>query len=481
MRLVVARDTVRLLVVLIALIAALLVAARVSDGLFVITAVLLLSLLSVLTYRAPQAALISVIFVPIVDRYLFNLLLPLHLQEITTYFSEALLLVVAVAITLRGLRAGTLLPAIRHPVVGFVALFMAVGAISAVANDVPPFIAGAGILFTVDATALFVLPRVVGFTERQARFAASGLVAMALLAAVLALGQVVLEPDFLGLQSFTGRFGEGTRFAAFLVNPNMLGAILAMALPFSLMGAVRLPSRGERVAAVLISLILALALFYTFSRGAWLGLGVAMLLVGVALERRALLLMIVVGAIAVGAAFVVPRGILLDEADRAKVDLGEATLGRLDTGEGQDLRLLFVENAAPILADHPVVGAGPGRYGGAIAAGFGSPLYDQYTAGVAPRNRTVDSFWLHLIVEFGVLGALLFASSIAVAVREVIGAGRRSRGVDRGLLAGFAAVAVILVVDSLTEMLLEGNTTSFSLWLFLGIGTVVAKRAVVSG
>lgn len=471
------RDAVRIGALLAVILAALLVAAWISDVLFYILAAALLVVLALVAYAAPQAALIGVIFAPIIDRYLASLALPAHLHDSTTYFSEVLLLVVAAGITLRGIREGTLVRALRHPSVAFLAAFVGIGAVSAIANGVSPLVAGAGILFTVDAAVLLVLPRIVGFSTRQATIAAGGFVGLAVLAAVLALAQVVLDPNFLGLESFAGRFSEGNRIAAFLVNPNMLGVILAMAIPITSIAVFRLADARWRVAAAVATAILVLALLYTFSRGAWLGLGAAMLLVGLVLEWRALVLVILAGALSFGAAFVIPRDLLLDPADRLNTDLGGGTLGRFDSLDGSDLRLLFIENAAPIIVDHPVIGAGPGRYGGAIAWRLGTPLYDEYTAGAVPRDRTVDNFWLHLTVEFGVLGVLVFLSAIAVAVRQLMGAARCAVGWTRGLLASFSAIAIVLVMDSLTEMLLEGNTTSYALWLFLGVGTVIAATA----
>jgi hypothetical protein len=39
-------------------------------------------------------------------------------------------------------------------------------------------------------------------------------------------------------------------------------------------------------------------------------------------------------------------------------------------------------------------------------------------------------------------------------------------------------MAIVVAVDSLTEMLLEGNTTSFATWFFLGLASaLVAGRA----
>jgi O-antigen ligase len=138
---------------------------------------------------------------------------------------------------------------------------------------------------------------------------------------------------------------------------------------------------------------------------------------------------------------------------------------------------MFIRNAAPIIVDHPVIGAGPGRYGGAVAWRFGTPLYDEYTEGSVPRDRTVDNFWLHLLVEFGVLGTLLFATAIGIALRRSLAAARWSAGWERILVAGAAAIAIVIAVDSIAEMLLEGNTTSFAVWLFLGLASVLASSA----
>jgi hypothetical protein len=43
------------------------------------------------------------------------------------------------------------------------------------------------------------------------------------------------------------------------------------------------------------------------------------------------------------------------------------------------------------------------------------------------------------------------------------------------LLAGCAAVGLVLVVGALTEMVLEGNTTTFAMWFFLGLATSLAS------
>jgi O-antigen ligase len=192
-------------------------------------------------------------------------------------------------------------------------------------------------------------------------------------------------------------------------------------------------------------------------------------------DWRAPVALVLFCLLAYGTALVLPRHVLDPDAGDAGFDLGAATLGRFGAlSGGTDLRLQFVQNATPIIADHPLLGAGPGRYGGAVAWRFGTPLSEEYTAGAVPRDRTVDNFWLHLVVESGLLGVTLFAAALIAAMWQLLRAARRSGGELRVLLAGAAAMAVVVAVDSLTEMLLEGNTTSFATWFFLGLGSVLA-------
>jgi O-antigen ligase len=342
-------------------------------------------------------------------------------------------------------------------------------------------VAVAGIGFTVEAVALFLLPRMARFGLHQARLASMGFTAIALVAAVLALLQVTLDADFMGLQSFTGRFSEGHRVAAFLVNPNMLGAILAMAIPVPLLAAVGTDGR-RRLLYGAVTFVLALALLYTFSRGAWLGLALAGVVLAVAVDWRALAALIVIGVLVLGTAAVLPRHVLEPDQADAEFGLGDALFGRLETlSDGSDLRLQFITNAAPIIGDHPLLGAGPGRYGGAVAWRFGSPLYELYTQGTVPEGRTVDNFWLHLQVEVGLLGTLLFGAALALAGWGAIANARDSSGWRRVVCGAAAATAIVIAVDSVTEMLLEGNTTSFATWFFLGVASTLAIGVTPGG
>jgi O-antigen ligase len=419
--------------------------------------------------------LVVLMLAPLLDRFVISLAIPAGLRPATTYASEALLVVVGATVTIAAVREGRLLPAVRHRVLAGLAAFVAIGAVSAMLNGVPPAVAVAGLVFTLDAAVLFALSRLVPFDERQAGWAVAAFVVVAAAAALLAMGQVIIHPNFLGLESFAGRFSEGQRVTSLLVSPNLLGVLLALALPFPLLACLQSTGRRRWVAGA-VTLLLSLALLYSFSRGAWLALLLATVVISVAVERRAIALLVVIGLVTFAIALVLPRHLADPRRGDERFDLVAATLGRLEAlGEG-DLRVQFVENAAPIIRDHPLVGAGPGRYGGAVARTFGSPLYTEYTAGTVPAGRTVDNFWLHLLVESGVLGTLAFVAAMAVGVGGTLQAARRSAGPRRALLAGCAAAITIVAIDSITEMALEGNTMAFAAWFLVGMATSLTVR-----
>src|SRR5205807_8613662 len=122
-----------------------------------------------------------------------------------------------------------------------------------------------------------------------------------------------------------------------------------------------------------------------------------------------------------------PRDLAVSKSNHQAENPVTSTQSRFETiGRGGDLRTLFLINGIPIFADHQLVGVGPGRYGGAAADIFGTPIYTEYRTNLLltlPDQRTVDDFWLHLFVESGVLGGLAFVGMmLAIGVPILRGA-----------------------------------------------------------
>ena len=455
------------------------IAASASPAAFAVLGVCLVALVAVAAVWWPRTAIVLVVLSPIIDRYVVADVLPADLETAAHYLSEAMLLAVSLILAVRALIQGRLVAAFRNPVTVALIAFVLVAAVSAVVNGVPPLIAVVGVVFTIDAAALYFLPRFIGFSPRQSFAAMAAIGVFVLIAALLAIAQALLSPRLFGMRPVRGRFGEEVRLASLFGDPNVFGAFLVVAVPFAVLGAARLPDRRLRWLSGAIAFVLLVALWLSFSRGAWialvLGVGVILALV----DRRALLIGLLLAVTSFGTAVVMPRNLLVP--DQRRPNLVDSTLDRVGAvGIGGDLRTLFIIQSLPVIRDHPVLGVGPGRFGGAVASNYGTPVYEEYGFGPLfwrPTQRTVDNFWLHLLVETGILGVAAFLAAALIPGLRILGAARRSVGWRRILLGGMAAATAGMAVSSGTTMLLEANSIGFAFWFLLGIGTLAVTAS----
>ena len=453
------------------------VGSHLSIAILVVAAALLSIIVAYGSLTWPRPALVIVALTPILDRYLAPGVIDPRAETLAHFLSEWLLLVVGAVLVTQAVQRGTLVRALWDPTTALLAVFGLVSVASALVNAVSPTQALAGIIFTIDAVAFFVLARIVGFTDGQAGRAIGAFVILMLIAAIVAVAQALLSPNLFGLFALQGKFGEVYRLASFFGDPNVFATLLSAAVPFLLFGLHEQPTRQRTVLVLIASCVMLMALLLSFSRGGWFGGIVGFGVAGALLDRRALL----IGAGLTAAMFLVvtvmPRDLL--GGSGARPDLLDSTFGRIGAvGEGRDLRTLFIGNAVPLIRDHPLLGVGPGRYGGAVADLYGTEVYAQYGTDklfVDPAQHTIDNFWLHLLGETGFLGLLAFVGMIGVPLVAIMRAVRAAAWRRRVLLSGIAAAVIALVVNSTTTMLLEANSVAFLFWLLLGMGTVLVS------
>jgi O-antigen ligase len=229
-------------------------------------------------------------------------------------------------------------------------------------------------------------------------------------------------------------------------------------------------------------------LYLSFSRGAWGGLLLGGAVVLAIISWRTMAITFGVAVISLMMAITVPRMVLYDAPPPPAVDVApdpqpprqpsliDSTIARIsEIWAGRDLRTLFVANGAPIVVDHPILGVGPGRYGGAAADIFGTPIYAEYGTDALfldPQQRTVDNFWLHTLVETGVLGFVAYAAAGLAALVPLVRAARKLTGWNRFLVGGIAAGTAAMAANAVTTMLLEANSVAFVVWFLLGLGSL---------
>lgn len=230
------------------------------------------------------------------------------------------------------------------------------------------------------------------------------------------------------------------RATGLLVDPNVLGVTLAMALPFAMVGCTG-SARRFALQATAIGLI-AVALMFTLSRGAWVGAAVAGLVVVASTRPRLGAGLALAGALGL----IVPWPGGLGEAIRAAVvqrDLSDA------------LRLGELQEAARVIGRYPWFGVGYGA----------SPDADVFVG--------VSNSWLWIAERAGVLAA---AAALGVVVATLARATRfiRRDPMARACAAGLAALLAASMVDhhlaSFQHLAVLGGA-------LLGATLVIARRS----
>lgn len=294
-----------------------------------------------------------------------------------------------------------------------------------------------------------------------------------LLAALVAAGAA---QAILGLVQFVGRIGpegflidDGATMRAYgtFRQPNPYAGYLGLTLPlaFSLFlgglptGQRPRPDAGPRwpilVAGGATAVMLAAA-YASQSRGAWLGIALALVTVAVVRSRRAAAWfggLVAVGTlvIALGAAQILPPGIQQRFADVAPV----LQIPNIATAEVTDANFPLIERLAHWQAaldmwrDAPWLGVGIGNY---------PTVYPAYAVGRwrEPLGHA-HNIYLNVGAETGLLGLCAYAAFWLSALWLSASTVRRTHGLGRAVAAGGLGVLVALSVhNSVDNLFVQG-------------------------
>jgi O-antigen ligase len=266
--------------------------------------------------------------------------------------------------------------------------------------------------------------------------------------AIFSTAQFFVSPDkIFGVRRTTQSLG----FGPFINRHHFAGYMeLALALPLGLLfgGAVE---RDKRFVYAFLSLIMALALVLTNSRGGMLSLAAEIMFVlvvsagvrrrgagegreeesrGARLRRvaaRAALGFVLIVAFFLGAIFFGGEGALARFVGTVNAD--DPSTGRVE----------FWRATAHIIRDHPLTGVGLGAFGVAYSG------YDQ-TNGRVYRLEQAHNDYLQIVSDAGVVGAALALAFVALlfraGFRRMASRDAQRRGVALGALTGCFAVLV---------------------------------------
>jgi putative inorganic carbon (HCO3(-)) transporter len=247
-------------------------------------------------------------------------------------------------------------------------------------------------------------------------------------------------------------------FASFIMPP------LFMAIAIAIVKA-RVWPRGY---AVLVSLMGIAALVLTFTRGAWSGFALGMIVVAImGVRSRA----IPGKTVLLGTAAAVIGGLMLLPVMLARV-AGDYSGEGGSTTSGLDERLGLIQIALNIVAEHPVTGIGPGSYGYLFKSHLPGGM-DQWLF-------VVHNEFLLRAAEIGIPGALAFVFFLIVGFKVALRLARTGQTLIGVCALGWFG-ALIALVWQMNWVPWIGWSYNAMLWVMLGLMDAAQRLVVHDG
>jgi len=247
----------------------------------------------------------------------------------------------------------------------------------------------------------------------------------------------------------------GTRVFSFWGNPNIFALHLLLTGPVL---AAALWTTRDRLARAMVGLLVLLAglgVILTLSRAGWVGLGAAVLFLGLFRDKRIL----VVGALAVGAAVLMAPEVIVSRA---------ATLLRLDDPTFVH-RVRVWQACWRMVKDFWYSGLG-------LSWRAFTAVYPQY----AIQGRFAfhaHSHYLETIIELGIIGFGVLHWIILTPVARVVATARRLRETTAGSVLVAAAAAVVgALTFGLAEPIFYLPRLIILTWAVLGLAAAACAR-----
>ena len=222
--------------------------------------------------------------------------------------------------------------------------------------------------------------------------------------------------------------GEGVRrVLAVYGSPNNLALYLDRALV--LMIALAVFGRG-RVYSLVSAFIIALCLYLTYSRGAWLGLAAGIMFIGLASGRRVRIALI--GLLVIGAIAIIP----FLQTERAQ------SLFQVGTGTGF-FRVSTWQSAIEMIRDHPIFGVGLDNFL------YAYPQYIKPDAWREPNLSHTHNIILDFWVRLGFAGVGVLAWMVVAFYRRGLKASKgNAPALAIGLMASMTAALAHGAIDA---------------------------------
>ncbi len=182
-----------------------------------------------------------------------------------------------------------------------------------------------------------------------------------------------------------------------LYNPNVLGSYFILIISIALAGFKSSDGRYSLILNTLVLITGGVCMVLTFSRGAWMGLAVSILVILVFGRRKRLILTIL-------AVSLLTALIALPEF---KTIMSRINLDFISNDSSNTYRWYLWKFAVKTFTEHPLVGSGIGSFGFYIPSHFKAPGY---------LVSHAHNIYLQLLAETGILGFTAFISFVLTSM-----------------------------------------------------------------
>jgi O-antigen ligase len=277
--------------------------------------------------------------------------------------------------------------------------------------------------------------------------------------------------------------GEIERVAGAFHNQQLLAGFLCLVLPLVMAGAAAEPDDNVRLGLRVAVVIIGAGLLVTQNRSAWLGIGVALVLMaglywlwgrerGRPLQKGQLIIPVLVVALTVGLFLGMSR--LSGSLSRRAV-----TLSALARDESFRWRLGMWDKAVRMLRDRPWSGWGPGSFALQQALYPHPEVPFRTQIDIARSGATLDenahNTFLQLGAETGAPGLLLWCGLYFAFVWTALRALRRGKpGFRQALLIGAVGAVAAQGISSFGSPAWEFAECSAFFWVVLALGMLAA-------
>ena len=259
--------------------------------------------------------------------------------------------------------------------------------------------------------------------------------------------------------------GLKTRVFSTLGNPNVLAAFLVMVVGLAAGWSLGFQQRKQRLSLFMLSVLAIVCILLTYSRGAWLALGIMALLMA-ALWRHWNWKHFLAGSLITAVLWVAAQ-----ESFMTRLLSIRSMFNSADSSVA--LRWALWESTLAMIQEHPWLGLGWGSYR------FVYPEYDFFVQNESVIIYHGHNTLLSLAAEIGIPGMLCFAVVWGMAVVQAWMAMKNAARSAKGFYLGIVLSLLGMAAFSLTDHVLFNIQVAAVFWAIVGLAASLQGKSCV--